>query len=76
MDEEHTIAQWLAVPVPMVRVRIVGMLMAHRLVTVPMRVRFGHGPIMGMAVMVVMNMRMFVFEDFVGVLVLMSFGQM
>ena len=61
--------------VPVVEVRIVRMLVAHRFVTVPMRMRFGHRSVMGMLVVVIMHMGVFVFERIVAVFVLMSLSK-
>ena len=66
----------LAVPVPMVKVRIVRMLVGDGLVPVPMRVRLDDRSVMVMLVMLVMDMRMLVFQRLVDVLVLVSFGEM
>ena len=54
------------------KVRIVRVLVPHRLVTVPVRVRRTHRPGMRMVVMLVVNVRMFVLERFVRVFMIMS----
>ncbi len=62
--------------VPMVQVGIVRMLMAHRLVTVPVGMRPGDFAFVGMFVVFIMNVPVLVFELQMRVLMLVPFGQM
>jgi len=60
----------------MMQIGVVGMLMPHRLVLMPMRMRLGHRAVMVMLVMLVMHVPVFVRERFVRMFVLMPFGEM
>ena len=64
------------VPVPMMQIRVMRVLVPHRLVLMPMRVRFGHGAVMFVLVVIVLDMAVFVRKRFVQMFVLMSFGEM
>ena len=59
----------------MMKVWIVHMRMPPRLMTMPMRMRLRHGPVMGMLMVFVMNMAVLVLQRFVIMLVRVSFRE-
>ena len=63
-------------PVPVVQIGIVRVLVAHRLVAVPMGMRLGIWPIMRVLMMVVVVVGVVVFQRLVHVIVIMPFRQM
>ena len=64
------------VPVPVMQIGVMRVLVPHRLVLMPMRVRFGHRAGMVVLVVIVVDMAVFVRKRFVQMFVLMSFGEM
>ena len=62
-------------PVAVVHVGIVRVLVAHRFMPVPVRMRLGHCAVMGMLMVLVMGMGMIVLQSLVIVLVVMPLGQ-
>ena len=60
---------------PVVQVRIVDMLVAHRLMAVPVRMWFGDRFVVTMAVMRIMNVGVLVFQRLVDVIMLVLLGQ-
>ena len=75
MQEGETSTE-LSVMMAVMEIGIMGMLVAHRLVPVPMRVGLGHRPVMQVLVMLVMHVAVLMLQSFMGVLVLMTFGKM
>ena len=65
-----------AVAVPVMKIRIVGTGMDHRLMPVPMRMRLRDRPIMLVLVMLIMGMAVFMFEHVVLVFMFMPFSKM
>ena len=65
-----------AVIVPMVEVGIVRVLVPHRLVPVPMRMRFCHRSVMVVLMMAVVDVAVFMLQRLVAMLVVMPLGQM
>jgi hypothetical protein len=65
-----------SVPMTIVQIRVMGMRMSHRFVDVPVRMGLGHGPVVKMLVMFVMDVAMFVLEAFVLMFVGMPLGEM
>ena len=63
-------------PVPVVQIGIVRVLVAHRLVAVPVGMRLGIWPIMGMPMMGVVMVGMIMFQRLMQVIVVMPFRQM
>jgi hypothetical protein len=61
---------------PMMQIGVVRVRMVEGFMTVPVRMRLRHWPIMGMLVMVVMCMTVFVFQPIVPVFVLMALREM
>lgn len=59
---------------PVIEVWIVRVLLAHRLMLV--RVRFGHRPVVWVAVMLVVDMGMLMLEDVMGMLMVMPLREM
>ena len=64
------------VAVPVMKIRIVGMGVDHRLMPVPMRMRFCDRPIMLVLVMPIMGVAVFVFERVVLVFMFVPFSKM
>ena len=62
--------------VPMVQVGIVGMLVAHWLVAVPVGMWFGNFTFMGVVVVSIMHMAVLVLQFCMDVLMFVAFGQM
>ena len=60
----------------MVQIGVMRVLVPHRLVLMPMRVRPGYGAVVLMLVMIVVDMAVLVRERFVRMFVLMPFGEM
>jgi hypothetical protein len=60
--------------VPVMQIGVMRVLVPHGLMTVPMRMRFGHRSIMVLMVSV-MHMRVVVFQSLVVVPMVMPFGQ-
>ena len=60
----------------MVQIGVMRVLVPHRLVLTPMRVRPGYGAVVLMLVMIVVDMAVLVRERFVRMFVLMPFGEM
>ncbi|MNT43071.1 hypothetical protein D3C72_1795220 [compost metagenome] len=60
---------------PMVHVRIMRVLVAHRFVPVPVRMRFGDRAVVGVGVMFVVDMGVFVLQRLVAVFVVVALGQ-
>ena len=63
-------------PVPVVQIGRVRVLVAHRLVVVPMGMRLGIWPIMGVLMMVVVMVGVIMFQRLMQVIVIMPFRQM
>ena len=63
-------------PVPVVQIGIVRVLVAHRLVAVPMGMWLGIWPIMGVLMMVVVMVGVVMFQRLMQVIVVMPFRQM
>ena len=61
--------------VPVMQIRVMRMLVTHRLVLVPMRMRLRNGAIMVVLVMIVVDVAVFVCERLVNMFVLMPFRQ-
>ena len=59
----------------MMQIGIVRVLVAHRFVPMPMRVRLGHRPIVMVPVMLVMHVSVLVLQSFVLVLVVVPLGE-
>ena len=66
----------MTVLMTMMQIGIVRVFMPHRLVLMPMRVRFGHRAGMVVLVVIVVDMAVFVRKRFVQMFVLMSFREM
>lgn len=66
----------MLVPVAMVQIGVVRVLVAHRFVLMPVRVRLGHGAIVVMLVVLVVNMTVLMRHRFVKMLVIVPFGEM
>jgi hypothetical protein len=64
------------VAVPVMKIRIVGMGVDHRLMPVPMRMRLCDRPIMLVLVMLIMGIAVLVFKCAVLVFMFMSFSKM
>ena len=60
----------------MMQIGIMRVLVPHRLVLMPMRVRFSYWPVVVVLVMIVVDMPVFVRKRFVKMFVLMPFGKM
>ena len=60
----------------MVQIRVMRMLVSHRLMLMPMRVRFGNPAVVVMLVMSVVNVTVLVRKRFVQMFVLVPFGEM
>ena len=58
---------------PVMQIRVMDMLVPHRLVLVPMRMRFAHGSVVAMLVVLVVDVTVLVFERLVIVFVLVAF---
>ena len=69
---------WLSglVPVSMMQIGIMRVFVPHRLVLMPMRVRFSYWPVVVVLVMIVVDMPVFVRKRFVKMFVFMPFGKM
>jgi hypothetical protein len=63
-------------PMPMRNVRVVGVRMPQRLMSVPMGVRLGYVTVMLMLVMHVVSMAVLVFDFFMLVPMVVAFGEM
>jgi hypothetical protein len=61
-------------PVPVMQIRIMRVLVAHRRVLVPVRMRLRYGTVMGMSVVLVMDVTVFVRQRLVDMLVLVPFS--
>ena len=64
------------VPVPMMQIGVMRVFVPHWLVLMPMRVRFGHGTVMVVLVVIVVDVAVLVRKRFVQMVVFMPFGEM